>query len=313
MMFVLGSVVVACSAKVPRLPLPGESLLAQAFTTEIGGKGFNLALGASRLGAEVNGLLPVGQDSFTQLIEAALTQTDLPLTMLRRFPGSSGCGVGFIDDTGENCLAVYPGANSCLGPADVHSAADVLRRAELVVAQFEIGDQAIIEAFRIARINGIRTLLNPSPFRRVDPDILKLTSILVLNQVEALDLTGAHKIGLAADEAADPAWWRSVLSEILERGPEMIVLTLGRQGAIALFRTNAPVQQPAFKVDAVDTLGAGDSFAAGFAVSTLEGRPIADCLNRAAACGALTVQKLGVFGSLPVRHELEDFLLRMRN
>lgn len=307
-MFVLGSVVVACSAKVPRLPLPGESLLAQAFTTEIGGKGFNLALGASRLGADVNGLLPVGQDAFAPLVESALAQTDLPLTMLRRFPGSTGCGVGFIDGNGENCLAVYPAANSCLGAADIRSASDLLRRAELILAQFEIGDEAIIEAFGIARTNGARTLLNASPFRMVKPQLLKLTSILVLNQVEALELARAHDTRFEAADPADPMWWRSVLSGILERGPEMIILTLGRRGAVAFSRGSAPVQQPAFKVDAVDTLGAGDAFTAGFAVSMLEGRPIADSLIRATACGALAVQKLGVYNSLPTREALELFL-----
>ena len=308
MMFILGSVVVACSAKVARLPLPGESLLADAFTIETGGKGFNLALGARRLGADVDGLLPVGGDPFSQFVEAALAQTDLPLTMVRRFRDRTGCGIGFTNSDGENCLAVYPGANGWLSAADVRSASDVVQRAELVLAQFEIGDEPIFEAFRLARKNGVRTLLNPSPFRKVDPRILEQTSILVLNHVEALHLIQGNDAGAETGSAVEPTGLQSLVGEVFGHGPDTVIVTLGDRGTVACRKDEPPLHQHAFKVEAVDTLGAGDSFTAGFAVSTLEGRPFAECLKRGAACGALAVQKLGVFDSLPTRDELERFL-----
>jgi ribokinase len=307
MIFVLGSVVLACSAKVARLPAPGESLLAEAFTIETGGKGFNLALGARRLGASVNGLLPVGNDPFSLFVEAVLAQTDLPATMLRRFPVPTGCGIGFTNAEGENCLAVYPAANTQLSATDIRSAVDVLHRADLVLAQFEIADEPILEAFAIARSKGARTLLNPSPFRRIDPRILELTSILVLNQVEALQLQstgGAGKPTHATGHTPSP----HIARELLQRGPDTVIVTLGSDGAMAYRKGEAPLYQAAFKVDPVDTLGAGDAFTAGFAVGTLEHRPMAECLRRAAGCGAIAVRKLGVMNALPTRDELEAFL-----
>lgn len=301
MIFVLGSVVLACSAKVARLPAPGESLLAEAFTIETGGKGFNLALGSRRLGARVEGLLPVGNDPFSLFVEAVLAQTDLPVTMLRRFPVPTGCGIGFTNAEGENCLAVYPAANTHLSATDVRSAADALYGADLVLAQFEIADEPILEAFRIARSKGARTLLNPSPFRRIDPRILELTSILVMNRVEALQLEGTRggTGHMLSHHFAD---------ELFQRGPDTVIVTLGSDGAVAYRKSEAPLRQAAVQVDAVDTLGAGDAFTAGFAVSTLEGRPMAECLHRAAACGAFAVEKLGVMNALPTRDELDSFL-----
>ena len=308
-LFVLGSLVVACSAKVARLPRPGESLLAEAFTIELGGKGFNLAFGARRLGAEVGGLLPVGDDPFSHFAEAALAATGLPATMLRRLTSTTGSGIGFTDSTGENCLAVYPGANSLLSAPDVRSASEALESAALVLAHFEIGDEPILEAFSLARKRGARTLLNPSPFRTVDARVLEQTCILVLNEVEAIQLVGE-------DAAAGPgqprghfeARLQSFAAQLFERGPDTIIVTLGERGAVALCRDEAPLHQPAFKVDAMDTLGAGDAFTAGLAVSLLEGQPLSKALNRAAACGAMMVQKLGVFHALPTRQELKAFL-----
>src|SRR5579859_1532447 len=95
--FVLGSFVAACSAKVEHLPRPGESLRAQAFTLEPGGKGFNLAVGARRLGAAVDGVLAVGDDFFSQLARPALVNAGLSTDMLRTHKGATGSGIGFTD------------------------------------------------------------------------------------------------------------------------------------------------------------------------------------------------------------------------
>jgi len=200
--FVLGSFVAACSAKVERLPRPGESLSAQAFTLEAGGKGFNLAVGAKRLGAAVDGVLAIGDDFFSHLAAPALEQAGLPLRMLRVHKGATGSGVGFTDATGENCLAVYSGANRLLGAADIRPARGAITSARLVLAQFEIGDEPIVEAFRLARQAGALTLLNPSPYRDVAAEILAQTSVLVLNRVEALQMGASLGLARAGNGAA---------------------------------------------------------------------------------------------------------------
>lgn len=300
--FVLGSFVAACSAKVARLPQPGESQAAEAFTLEAGGKGLNLAMGARRLGVEVDGLLAIGDDLFAGLAAPALARAGLPATMLRRFDGPTGSGVGFTDARGENCLAVYPGANLRLSAAEVRDVVDAVRQAQLVLAQFEIGDAPIVEAFELAHMIGVRTLLNPSPFRAIDPKILTHCTILVLNRVEALAALGLEEQNVAPEALGE------IAAQLVARGPEVVIVTLGAEGALLCRRDAAPLHQPAFPVETVDTLGAGDAFAAGLAVSLVEGHGWALALRRAAACGALATRKLGVFDALPTREELEDFL-----
>jgi ribokinase len=300
--FVLGSFVAACSAKVARLPSPGESQAAEAFTLEAGGKGFNLAVGARRLGADVDGLLAIGDDLFAQIAAPALARAGLPESMLRRFDGPTGSGVGFTDARGENCLAVFPGANLRLSAAEVRDVADAVRQAELVLAQFEIGDAPIVEAFELAHMIGVKTLLNPSPFRAIDPKILTHCTILVLNRVEALAALGLK------EERVGPEAMRDHAAQLMALGPEVVVVTLGADGALLCRRDAAPLYQPAFRVETVDTLGAGDAFAAGLAVSLVDGHGWALALRRAAACGALATRRLGVFDALPTREELENFL-----
>ncbi len=304
-LFVLGSFVVACSATVDRLPRAGESLRAQAFLVEPGGKGLNLAVGARRLGATVDGLLAIGDDPLAALAAPALARAGLPAAMLHRFAGPTGAGIGFIDASGENCLAVHPGANARLGAAEVRAAAERIAGSALVLAQFEVGDDAVAETFRIARAAGVRTLLNPSPFRVPLPEILAQAAILVVNAVEAAAFGAALGMpvpdgGSGAGEGS-PEAWGGLAEALLARGPDLVVITLGAGGALA-FRIGHPVlAQPAFSVTALDTLGAGDAFTAGLAVGLAEGRPLPESLRMAAACGACVVCRKGVFEALPDR------------
>lgn len=310
-LFILGSFVVSCSAKVASWPRPGESLRADALVVEPGGKGFNLAVGARRLGAVVDGLLATGTDLFSEFALAAVNQADLPPTMLRRYVDKTGAGVGFINAQGENCLAVYPGANLALSAADVAACSQQVRRAAMTLAQCEIADAPIIEAFRTARAGGARTLLNPSPLRALDQRVWDSTSILVVNAVEAAQL--ASQVGRSWAGLA-PATWNeasAIANHLLARGPEMVVVTLGTVGALAQRRGMRAVCQEAFPVDSVDTLGAGDAFTAGLAVSLGEGRTLEDSLRRACACGAMVARQPGVFTALPTADELEQFLAQV--
>ncbi|OYD83792.1 ribokinase [Azospirillum brasilense] len=311
-LFVLGSFVIACSAKVARFPQPGESLCAEAFTVETGGKGFNLALGAHRLGAAVDGLLAVGDDLFGQLAEPTLTEAGLPLDMIHRYRTTTGSGIGFTNANGENCLAVFSGANRLLSAEDVRAAAG-LRRASLVLAQFEIGDEPIIEAFTLAHRTNCPTLLNPSPFRIPDPRILDHTTLLVVNAVEATQMAGA--LGLAPGSTVTDILVEDATrlgAALVGGGIETVIVTLGARGAVACRSGVEPIHQPAFAVEPVDSLGAGDAFTAGLAASLLDGRPLPECLKRAAACGALVARRLGVFRALPTADELERFLAEPR-
>ncbi|MEE7506736.1 PfkB family carbohydrate kinase [Methylobacterium mesophilicum] len=301
--FVVGSVVVACSVKVAQLPLAGESLSASAFLAEPGGKGFNLALALSRLGVGVDGIFCVGEDMFASVISSTFSNHGFSSEMLLRRAGSTGAGVAFIDSSGENCLAVSLGANRALAAADIHGLAPRLQRSDLVAATFESPDDPIDAAFALARRSGIRTLLNPSPFRRISPSILSNTSILVVNAVEAAEL-GIDMRSFDLDAVRPPP----AIERLLGGGLELIIVTLGDRGAAAFHAQTPPYHQAAFEVAAVDTVGAGDAFAAGFVASLLAGKSLRAALRSAAACGALTTLQLGAFNSFPTAASLMAFL-----
>lgn len=302
MIYVVGSFMVACCAKLTRFPRPGETLDAAAFSTEPGGKGFNLAVAARRLGTEVSGLVGIGQDVFANFAEQAFARADLPPEMLIRYDTTTGCGVGFTDLTGENCIAVHLGANAWVSAADVEARRSAIHAADMVVAQFEVPDAAIRAAFEIARDRGCPTLLNPSPYRELDPDLLALTSILVMNESEAGQLAGATETA-APDLPA-------LAAELMRCGPDLVVVTLGPRGAIAFAAGRSPTHQPAFPVDVQDTIGCGDAFTAGLATALLAGHQIDESLRRAAACGAIVASRFGVFDALPISAELDAVLAR---
>lgn len=306
--FVLGSFVVSCSAKVVRFPLPGESLSATSVTIEAGGKGFNLASMARRLGMEVTGLLATGDDLAAQFAGPALVRADLPDSMLIRLSGPTGAGIGFTDARGETSLAIAGGANLALTAEDVRSRAHTIRGAAFVLAQFEASVPAVEESFALASRAGVPTLLNPSPFRPLTPALLRDTSILVVNETEAREL--AVMIGADPSAVDTPKRFVDELSPAVRaKGPDGIVLTRGAAGAIACFR-GATVEQPGFSVDVVDTLGAGDAFAGTLAVRLAQHVSLERAMRDAAAAGALTTRRHGVFDALPSAEEIEALTAR---
>lgn len=318
-LFVVGSFVAASAAKVERFPRPGESLTAHAFALEAGGKGFNLAVACRRLGARVDGILPVGDDMLSRLAVPALKRAELPGEMLRRIPGPTGAGIGFIDAQGENCLAVFPGANGRLSADHVREKQAAISKADVILAQFEIDDEPIIAAFEIAREAGKRTLLNPSPFRKLDHRLLALTTILVVNAHEAADMAsdlggvsslplGTHRLTANGLTESGVVEIQAFAEAVMTMGPAIVVVTLGREGAVFCHSEGPPLHQPCFPVIAIDTLGAGDAFAAGLAVSLAEEQPREKAMAFASACGAVLASTWGVFDAFPDRATVDAVL-----
>lgn len=272
-------------------------------TIEPGGKGFNLAVQARRLNATVDGIFAVGDDLGARLARDAFTRARLAETMLRTVPGPTGAGVGFTDAAGETCLSVAPGVNLSLAADHIRSCHGDIARSAMVLAQFETSDAAIDAAFAVARSADIPTLLNPSPFRQISESILANTTIIVVNDSEA----HACARQLGHTRSAGESWGEAIAPALLLRGVEIVVATHGAAGATAI-TTDAVLRQPAFAIDAVDTLGAGDAFAATLAVSLSAGLRLGDALERAAAAGALTSLHDGVFAALPDAASLADFL-----
>jgi ribokinase len=300
-LFVLGSVVIASSAKVARLPAMGESLKADSLVTEVGGKGLNLIAGALRLGVSVDGLLPVGDDLTGRFAEEAIAAHGIPRSMIRRYPFATGAGIGFADQEGGNCLAIFPGANQAVALADIRECEPAISGAEIVAAQCELDDAPIREAFSVARRAGVRTLLNLSPFRMVDRGLLELVSILIVNRVE-----GEKLVETLTGRPPSPEPFH--LCEVLQSaGIGTVVATLGADGVVAVGPGGRRFEAAAIPITVVDPLGAGDAFAAAFMAADLAGADLQEKLEQGAAAGAIVASRPGVISALPTLPELTHF------
>lgn len=317
--FVIGSLVACCVVRVERFPEAGESLCASNFVLEPGGKGFNMLLGLHRLGVEVDGVLPVGDDLFGTLAPCLLHEAGLAEALLWCSPGPSGGGVGFIDATGETSLAVSSGANARLKPEQVQTLRARIAAATWTLAQFETSDDAIAAGFAIARGVGARTLLNPSPYRPVRADILAATTVLVVNEIEAAAM--AAGFGLSSLESGATGEGYDRLAQCIHAsGPELFITTLGSRGARAWLRDVGSQHQTAFEVETVDALGAGDAFNAGLISALMHDmsetcitpRALSNALRWASACGALATLEPGVFAALPDKLAVQHLLDQAR-
>ena len=288
--------------RVPRLPLPGESLLGREFAMFAGGKGGNAAVAAARLGASpVHMIGRVGQDSFGDHIVDTLAADGVDCTFIQRDPASgTGIAVPFVFDDGENSIVAMPRANLAMTAADADAASAVIVASSVLMVQFEVAMQATAAAMRLARAAGVPVLLNPAPIAPHDPELLHFATYLVLNEVEA----AAMAPGAGGDHAREAA-------DLLARGPVAVVVTLGAVGALLATREGT-VAVPPFAVQAVDSVGAGDAFCAAFALAIAEqpsGPPdFARAARFAAAAGALAVTHRGAAPSLPRRAEVEALL-----
>ena len=296
--FVVGSLVVACSARVARCPEAGESMEATGFIMEAGGKGFNVALAAHRLDVPVEGVFAAGDDSAGVFMRQAFAEQGLPSDLIRTVASATGAGVGLIQDDGENRIAVYPGANALLSVEHIRERAERLHSAGLVFAQFEAPDAPIGEAFQLARDAKVTTMLNPSPYRPIGTEILAATDILIVNEQEMAAL------------ASDRFWtgpYDGLAASLADIGVRTLVMTRGGRGALA-WHCGARIEQPGLAVEAIDSIGAGDAFAGAVIAALVTGESVAEALRWGCAAGALVVARLGLAKALPNQLDLQKML-----
>ncbi len=299
---------------VPRLPLPGETLVATGLHIEAGGKGLNVAICLQRLGQEVSTLIGCGNDAAGQQLLQLLEREGVSTQHVHVLPGASGWGSGWIGADGQNAIAVYPGANLMLTAAHAQLAQDAICQAQLVYGQFETSLPAVDAAFTIAHTYGVPTVLNPSPWQQPSGTVRASTHTLIVNETEAQQLLTLPTalVGNAAHCAATvhatlPAMWAAWPAA------QRLVVTLGEQGSLAWERHAAHhLHVAAPTITAVDTVGAGDAFASGYCAAVLAGHDLQTALNWGNACGAHVASVAGVLGALPDQQLLNEQLLNQK-
>ncbi|MFA5984338.1 MAG: PfkB family carbohydrate kinase [Methylococcaceae bacterium] len=301
---VLGSYVHANCLLLKRLPEPGESLSADGWVSEHGGKGLNVIVGLHKLGIQTIPIVAIGRDEAGDRMLAWYRAMALDDSYVYRLGDQSGYGVGLIAANGQNMIAVYPGANNLLAAEHIELPVSSLEVGDWVYGQFEIADEPIMVSFRYAKQRGCTTVLNPSPWRQVATELMALTDILLINQQEAHLLTGMSFTEKSISQSGQQIqnWLQQQACPGLR-----VILTLAGQGALAVSQQET-LYQPAFKINALDATGAGDAFAAGLIGSLSLGQGLGQALLEACACGALTAAQLGVWQVLPTSFELEAWL-----
>ncbi len=301
-LIVVASFGVALTIRLPRMPFFGETLVGDLFDLGPGGKGTNLAIAATRQGKKVTAMAKIGNDFYGTIAYDVYRREGLDTGFLLRDPTNpTMVGLVYLQSNGENTIGLYRGACWALSSTDVDRLTPLMRTAKIVATQLEISDDAVEEAVRLGRQHGLKVLLNPAPARILSNTILNCVDILTPNRGEAYALVGLNPndntVGLI-----------DVGKELLQRGPKAVIITLGADGCI-LFQHNCdPVEIPAYTINVVDTVGAGDAFSGGLAVALLDGKSLEDAARWATITAALSTTKLGAIDGLPSKIDVEHCL-----
>ncbi len=303
MIVVIGSINMDLVLRVPRMPLPGETLAGAAFRTIPGGKGANQAVACARLGepaARVAMIGCLGDDAFGATLRATLRADGIDERHVATLPGvATGVASILVDDDGQNTIVVAAGANALLAPVHIDAARALLEQASIVVLQLEIPLETVAHAIRLAHALGKTVVLNPAPApapaAALPSDLLAMVDYLIPNEIEAAMLTGA---GAAHDPAGLAARLRAA-------GCGKVLITLGAKGVLAALGDGPARLFAAEAVNAIDTTAAGDTFIGGFSAALAAGRGEAEAIALGQRAAAISVTRSGAQTSIPHLNEME--------
>ncbi|OUL20077.1 ribokinase [Nostoc sp. T09] len=298
---VFGSINIDLVATVPRLPISGETLLGHEFFQVPGGKGANQAVALSKLEISTQMVGRIGADSFgTELINNLQNSGVQTNNILVDETVSSGVAIIAVDDKGENQIIVIPGANGRVNQEDVARLSHLLPGSSALLLQLEIPISAVLAAAKVAHQAGVKVILDPAPAQSHVPDELyPLVDIITPNEIEAGQLVG---FPVNAEESAKKA-----AAVLLQRGVKCAIVKLGAKGVFCA-TTEENFFVPAFPIQVVDTVAAGDAFNGGLAAALYEGVSLHQAVVWGAAAGALAATKPGAQTSLPDRLTFDAFL-----
>lgn len=286
---VFGSMNMDLMVRVARAPRGGETLQGLKFFTNPGGKGANQAVACARQGARVAMVGCVGEDDFGKTLRNALAADGIDVAHVRTAGESTGVAVVMVDDAGENRITIIPGAND-LVKADPQALAG-----QYLLLQCEVPMAEVVLAARIMRGKGATVVMNPAPVCPLPDELWSLVDILVMNEIEAAELSGLP--------VADPDGAAAAATPLRRRGPSTAIVTLGSQGV--LVADDAGCRHfPAAEVKVVDTTAAGDTFIGAMCAARVAGQSTDAAVLRGIQAATICVTRAGAQASIPYLHEL---------
>ena len=288
-------------ARIPHLPVPGETVKGPMFKMGPGGKGFNQGAAAHKAGADVTIVTKIGKDSFGDI--ALHTMDELGMTKEHVFiseEDKTGIALILVDEnTSQNEIAIVSGACGTITEKDTNSVKELIRESEYILLQLEVNQDANERIAEYACENGVKVIINTAPYSKISDEFLSKAYMVTPNEVEAEALTGIKVEDLESAKKAATIFKK--------KGVKKVLITLGEKG-VFISDDDKDEILPAFHVNAVDTTGAGDAFNGGFITALAEGKDEWEAAKFANAAAALSVQKLGTTPSMPARKEIDEFL-----
>lgn len=297
---IIGSYIVALVMDMDRLPIEGETVVGRDFHTTFGGKGSNAAVSAARLGAETFFLGKVGRDSFAAEFINMLDRENVHREkVLYSETLPTGVGIILFNSIGTNLIAIDPGANTQLSPADLEEHIETIRGSSVIASPLEIPLATALAGARLAKEHRVKAILNPAPACDLRTTDLSSVFALTPNETEARTCLGLP--------ASDPAPDEELAAALLALGPEHVIITRGAQGVLWASE-HGQKKIPALQVNPIDTVGAGDAFNAGLAVGLSEGESVLHSIALGITAASLSTEKRETLASYPYRPQVEQRL-----
>ena len=301
---VLGSINADHILNLQSFPTPGETVTGNHYQVAFGGKGANQAVAAGRSGANIAFIACTGDDSIGESVRQQLATDNIDITPVSVIKGeSTGVALIFVNGEGENVIGIHAGANAALSVSQVEAEKERIASAQALLMQLESPLESVIAAAKIAHHHHTTVVLNPAPARELPDELLALVDIITPNETEAEKLTG---IRVESDEDAAKA-----ANVLHAKGIGTVMITLGSRG-VWLSAEGESRRIPGFRVQAIDTIAAGDTFNGALVTALLEGKVMADAVRFAHAAAAIAVTRPGAQPSVPWREEIDAFLDRQR-
>ncbi|VAG63341.1 ribokinase [Enterobacter hormaechei] len=297
---VLGSINADHILNLETFPTPGETVTGNQYQVAFGGKGANQAVAAGRSGANIAFIACTGDDDTGERVRKQLASDNIDIAPVSVVAGeSTGVALILVNAEGENVIGIHAGANAALTTERVEAQRGIIAGAEALLMQLESPVESVLAAAKIAHENHTSVVLNPAPARVLSDELLALVDIITPNETEAEKLTGIRVEN--DDDAA-----RAALA-LHDKGIGTVIITLGSRGVWASVNGEGR-RVPGFKVKAIDTIAAGDTFNGALVTALLEGKAMDDAIRFAHAAAAIAVTRKGAQPSVPWRKEIDEFL-----
>lgn len=301
---VLGSINADHILNLDSFPTPGETVTGNQYQVAFGGKGANQAVAAGRSGANIAFIACTGEDDIGERVRQQLANDRIDVAPVSVIAGeSTGVALIFVNGEGENVIGIHAGANAALSTALVEAQKTRIAQADALLMQLESPLESVMLAAKIAHQHQTQVILNPAPARELSDELLALVDIITPNETEAEKLTGIRVEN--DDDAAKAA------QALHSKGIDTVIITLGSRGVWASVKGEGQ-RVPGFKVQAIDTIAAGDTFNGALITALLEDKPLNEAIRFAHAAAAIAVTRKGAQPSVPWREEIDEFLNQQR-